>query len=293
MNAINQVAIFGGSHGNELTGVFLVKKFQQQPNLITRQSFQTSALLGNIKAIAEGRRYIEKDLNRCFYGQNHQDDKIVTYEELRAKEIQEILFPHNQPGVDAIIDLHTTTANMGLSVILGNLHPFLLQLAAYLSSINPLVKVYYHPQPKYSGYLRSLCDLGIVIEVGAVAQNILDADLFLHTEQLIYAILDYFELYNQHKLSNHVSSFTLYKFLGTIDYPRNDSGDIQAMIHPQLKFRDFEPLQPGKPIFLTFDGKEIFYTGEDTVYPVFINEAAYYEKGIAMHISQKQLIKLD
>jgi aspartoacylase len=28
------------------------------------------------------------------------------------------------------------------------------------------------------------------------------------------------------------------------------------------------------------------------VYPVFINEAAYYEKGIAMHLTQKKLVDI-
>ena len=60
------------------------------------------------------------------------------------------------------------------------------------------------------------------------------------------------------------------------------------MIHTQLQFRDYDPLNPGDPMFVTFEGKDILYEGESTVYPIFINEAAYYEKGIAMHLSQKQ-----
>ncbi len=75
---------------------------------------------------------------------------------------------------------------------------------------------------------------------------------------------------------------------GTIDYPRNESGEIQGMIHPQLQFQDYKPLTPGEPIFLTFEGEPIAYEGASTVYPVFINEAAYYEKGIAMCITQQQ-----
>jgi aspartoacylase len=43
-------------------------------------------------------------------------------------------------------------------------------------------------------------------------------------------------------------------------------------------------------MFLTFDGRAIAYQGTSTVYPVFINEAAYYEKGIAMCITQKELV---
>ncbi|MEH2464488.1 aspartoacylase [Nostoc sp.] len=290
MSQIERVAIIGGNHGNELTGIHLVKRFQQYPNLINRASFETLALLGNLKAIEEGKRYIDKDLNRCFTNQGLQNQQLSSYEDTRAKAIQQILQPQNKPFVDVIVDLHSTTANMGLSLIFCDLHPFLLRLGAYLSSINPMVKVFVNQQSREAGFLRSLCELGFVIEVGAVAQNILNAELFQQTEQLIYAILDYFEGCNQGNIPQRNSTLTLYQYIETIDYPRSDAygGEIQAMIHPQLQFRDYEPLNPGDPMFLTFEGKDIFYKGESTVYPIFINEAAYYEKGIAMYLTQKQ-----
>ena len=59
------------------------------------------------------------------------------------------------------------------------------------------------------------------------------------------------------------------------------------MIHPQLENKDYQKLQPGEPIFLTFAGKTIFYEGQETVWPVFVNEVAYYEKGIAMCLTKK------
>lgn len=295
MSQIERVAIVGGNHGNELTGIHLVKKFQQYPNLIDRASFETLALLGNLKAIEEGKRYIDKDLNRCFTNQGLQNPQLSSYEDTRAKAIQQILQPQNQPFVDVIVDLHSTTANMGLSLIFGDMNPSLLRLGSYLISINPMVKVFINQESKEGGFLRSLCGLGFVIEVGAVAQNILNAELFQQTEQLIYGVLDYFEGCNQGNIPQINSPLTLYKYIRTIDYPRNDAydglhlqGEIQAMIHPQLQFRDYEPLNPGDPMFMTFEGKDILYEGESTVYPIFINEAAYYEKGIAMYLAQKQ-----
>jgi succinylglutamate desuccinylase len=45
-------------------------------------------------------------------------------------------------------------------------------------------------------------------------------------------------------------------------------------------------------MFLSFTGEEILYTGESVVYPVFINEAAYYEKQIAMVLTEKQQVDL-
>lgn len=291
MNQINRVVIVGGNHGNEFTGIYLVKKFHNHPDLVHRSSFETLSLLGNPQAIAARVRYVEKDLNRCFV-QLSNEDKPANYEELRAREIQTILKPKIPDIEDVIIDLHTTTSNMGLCIILGNRHPILLELAAVLSAINPLVKVYLHQQPKGSGFLRSLSDLGFALEVGPVPQSILNAELFQQTEQLIYTSLDYFENYNLGKNLLKNNTLTVYRSIGVIDYPRSEDGEIQGMIHPQLQFRDYEPLHPGEPMFMTFSGEEIVYKGNDIVYPIFINEAAYYEKGIAMHISQKELIEI-
>jgi aspartoacylase len=55
------------------------------------------------------------------------------------------------------------------------------------------------------------------------------------------------------------------------------------MLHPALQGRDFCELKAGMPIFMGFDGSEILWQGE-TCYPAFINEAAYYEKKIAMSL---------
>ena len=289
MNYIRRVAIIGGTHGNEFTGAYLSKRFAQFPNLIKRPSFEAITLLGNPKAFEVGKRYIDKDLNRCFLSQDLQDQMLFSYEEVRAKEIYHLLKPKDKSPVDWIVDLHTTTANMGLTIILGNNHPFNLRLAAYLSLINPLVRVYSWMQSgQGTPFLRTLCELSCAIEVGPVAQGVLDATLFRKTEELIYAVLDYLEEYNQGKTPQAVSTLTLYQCVEVIDYPRNEHGEIQAMIHPQLQFRDYEALEPGEPMFLTFDGRAIAYEGKSTVYPVFINEAAYYEKGIAMCLTKKQ-----
>ncbi len=292
MNQINRVAIVGGTHGNEFTGAYLIKKFEQHLDLIKRPSFETLTLLGNPKAFLETRRYIDKDLNRSFNSEDLQNPTLSSYEDIRAKNIEQMLRPKGKSQVDVIVDLHSTTANMQLSILLNNPRPFILQLAAYLSSINPEVKVCYTQLGQESNFLDSLCDLGFAIEVGPVAQGVLNAELFQKTEELVYAVLDYLERSNQGAIAKTNSTLTLYRYTGVIDFPRNEHGEIQAMIHPQLQFKDYEPLNPGDPIFLTFDGKAIAYKGTSTVYPIFINEAAYYEKGIAMCLTEKQQINV-
>ncbi|MHC5676344.1 aspartoacylase [Nostoc sp.] len=281
---IKNVAIVGGTHGNELTGIFIVKKYKQNSHLIRRDSFEILTLLANPQAIAAGRRYIDTDLNRCFKPQDLQNPKLINHEQLLARQIA---FTIEQSKIDLIIDLHSTTSNMGLTVILHNHHPYLLNLAAYLNKINPLVKVLQYSLNQDHPYLRNLSKLGFAIEVGAVAQGVLQADIFEQTEALIINILDYLEQSNRGEIASVDNNLTIYRQMVSIDYPRNESGELQGIIHPQLQFQDYQPLAPGEPMFLTFDGQTITYEGESIVYPVFINESAYYEKNIAFYLTQK------
>jgi succinylglutamate desuccinylase len=292
-NKLSRVLIVGGTHGNEFTGVHLIKKFEQFPQLILRHSFETLMLLANPQAFTAVRRYINKDLNRCFLRQNLEDSTLSSYEDLRAKEINHLFGQNGETPVDFILDLHSTTANMGITIIVDNDEPFNLQLAAYLYYVNPLVKVYSSGNSGRSHHaLRSLGRFGICIEVGSVPQGVVNADFFLKTEAIIHTILDYLELYNQEKLPSGSNTLICYEYIEEIDYPRNEHGEIKAIIHPHLQFKDYEVLNPGDPMFLTFDGQIISYQGNSTVYPVFINEAAYYEKGIAMCFTEKHQITI-
>jgi aspartoacylase len=287
MSKIKRVVIFGGTHGNEITGIYLVKKFERSPHLIQRSSFESLTVIANPKAYAIGKRYVDTDLNRCFLRQDLENPHLSSYETQQAKTIYQTFGSQGSQQADFVIDLHSSTANMGLSIILGNENLLNIQLAAYLTSINPKVKVLYSTSTNQDrSHLDSICEFGCTLEVGAVAQNVLDAVLFQETEEIVHAILDYLEAYNQGTPPPVKDTFNVYHSIQTIDYPRNELGEIQAMIHPQLQFRDYQALHPGEPIFLTFEGKEIVYEGDSTVYPVFINEAAYYEKGIAMCITQ-------
>jgi succinylglutamate desuccinylase len=230
-NKLSRVLIVGGTHGNEFTGVYLIQKFEQFPQLINRSSFETLTLLANPQAFTAVRRYINKDLNRCFLRQNLEDSKLSSYEDLRAREINYLFAKNGKTPVDFIVDLHSTTANMGITIIVDNDEPFNLQLAAYLNHINPAIKVCNLGNSGRSyDSLRSIARFGICIEVGSVPQGVLNADFFLKTEAIIYTILDYLELYNQGKVTYFLNNLICYEYLEKIDYPRNEQGEIQAMI---------------------------------------------------------------
>ncbi|GJD22823.1 succinylglutamate desuccinylase/aspartoacylase [Rivularia sp. IAM M-261] len=292
---LNRVLIVGGTHGNELTGAYLIKKFQQFPELICRSSFETLTLFANKRAFTEVRRYIDRDLNHCFSRVDLQDTTLSCYEDLRAKEIDQMFGPNSENPIYFIFDVHSTTTNMGLTLIVDNDDSFSLQLAAYLSSINSEIKVYsfgnLYPSPNLLP-LRALAKSSVCVEVGAVAQGVLNADIFLKTEALVYAILDYLEKYNREKILSQENTLILYEYIEAVYFPRNEHGEIQAMIHPQLEFKDYQALHPDDPMLLTLDGKIIPYKGDSIVYPTFINEAAHYEKGIAMCLTQKHQITI-
>ncbi len=294
MNQINRVAIVGGTHGNEFTGAYLIQKFAQFPDLIARPSFETVTLLANPNAFAAGRRYVEKDLNRCFLKQDLRDPTLSSYEELQAKSIQDTLASNRDKQADFILDLHSSTANMGLTIILVNSHPLNLKLAAYLSQINPLVRVYRcsFKSIEENPFVNSLCESGFAIEVGPIAQGLLKAELFQQTEELISTVLDYIEGFNQGAIPSTNETLILYDHLSVMDYPKQQDGKIFGMIHPELQDKDYQALNPGDPIFIAFDNKTIVYEGASTVWPIFINEAAYYEKGIAMCFTQRQQINI-
>jgi succinylglutamate desuccinylase len=294
MSLIQRVAIVGGTHGNERTGVYLIKKFEQSKELIDRPSFETITLLANPKAIAANRRYVDRDLNRCFGNEDLANLELTSYEDRRAKEITAQLGPKDHPKADVIIDLHSTTANMGLTILPSSTHPFNLRLSAYLSELYPELRVCCGVQcNQNTPMLRSLSPLGCTIEVGAIAQGVINADYLQQTEMLIAAILDYLDAVNCGKPLPIPTSLTLYQAIVSVDYPRDAIGELQAIIHPKLQFQDYQALNPGEPMFLTFAGKSILYQGESTVFPVFINEAAYYEKGIAMTLTEKRQFELE
>ncbi len=290
---IKKVAITGGTHGNELTGVYLVKKWQQNPKLVKRSSFTTLTELMNLQAIKEVRRYIDHDLNRSFGLEDLANETLESYEAKLAKEINAQLGKKgsSSPNVDFIVDLHTTTANMGLSIVVSNQSSLTWRAIAYLCSKEPELKVYQWRGDIENAFVDSIAPHGFAIEVGAIPQGVLRADLFLKTEALVYHLLDFLEKENSKEGLALPKELEVYEHEALVDYPRDKSGDIVAMVHPNRQDRDFSLINKGDPLFLTLENETIRYEGEPR-YTLFVNEAAYYEKGFAMTLAVKKSIRI-
>lgn len=287
---IKQVAIVGGTHGNEFTGIYLLKKWQQQPVLIQRESFNTETLFANPLAYEQNRRYVDNDLNRRFSEAELAAPQLSSHEERRAKEINQLLGPKGDPRCDFLIDLHTTTSNMGPTLLLTANGPFYNQLAAYAKQQMPDVVIVCdedHKSNQEHHLLSTICEKNVIVEVGPAQQSVLRQDVFELSERLTGIVLDFIHLYNTDQLPELTGKIEAYRYLESLTLPLNEKGDRLGMVHANVQDRDFQPIHPGDPIFRTFDGKDICYQGDKVVYPSFINEAAYYDNNLAMSLSEK------
>lgn len=284
---VRHVLVAGGTHGNEYTGAFLARHWLRDDSSLKRDSFSTHVLLSNPDAFKICKRYVDRDLNRSFNPSEIVSNNLAL-ELSRARDIEHWLVSACGGGMPGVIfDLHSTTANMGKSLVLTNREPFNLLLLAYLRQRFADVNAYLWEEPSSQpGFLNSLSSKGFAIEIGPVANGVLQAESVLNTAALVHACLDFIEEWNSGINSALASRVPLHCFRRHVDYPRGSDNLPSAMVHPELQNRDFQALQPGEPVFLGFDGSVTLWEG-DTVWPVFINEAAYYEKGIAFTATDK------
>ncbi|KAL1787674.1 N-acyl-aromatic-L-amino acid amidohydrolase (carboxylate-forming) [Sigmodon hispidus] len=293
---LRRVAVTGGTHGNEMCGIYLVRHWLKAPGELQRPSFSAMPVLANPAATAACRRYIDCDLNRTFTltflkSTATPDDP---YEGTRARELNELLgLKGTDQAFDFILDLHNTTANMGVCLISEASHSyhsgFNVHLCHYLQQQNPGLpcRLLQWESPEKETYsVDSVSKNGICLEIGPQPQGVLRADLFSRMRTLVASILDFIELFNQ-GAAFPAFEMDIYRILGAVDFPRTADGDLAGTVHPQLQDHDFEPLRPGEPIFKLFSGEDVLYEGNSIVYPVFVNEAAYYEKHVAFLKSER------
>lgn len=296
MDKIKQVAIVGGVHGNEFSGIYLVKHYLARPQLIARDSFDCRCVWANPEAHYANKRYLHSDLNRQFKNTDLANPALTNYEQSRAKVLNAELGPKGAAKTDLLIDLHNTTSNMGACLILTQAGPFYNQLAAYVKMVMPEAIISRDEDHFAAAEHALMCTLGrygVLVEVGPQPQSVLRHDILELMDRMTRHILDFVELYNSGNLPELPKQTAAFRYLHSIKLPMNEQGERIGMVHKNVQDKDYQPINPGDPIFMLFDGTEIYYQGEQTVYPTFINEAAYYDNNLAMSLNEKVLITLD
>lgn len=273
---MSKILVFGGTHGNEWTGTYLVTNYHQ--DLQSKYpALKLKFIHANPKAFEMNKRFVDEDLNRVF---DPIKKKLAhkTYEYQRGLEIQRML---QDEAPEWIFDLHTTTANLGPTVIITQDSDDNFKLAAALVKKMPKVKIIFSPDPTQK-YLLSQSQKGLMIEVGPIAGGIIKGSVLLETKQILELLFELIET----KTYLKQTEVTYFEEIKDIFYPLKDD-QIDAFIHPSLQDKDFSLLQKGDPLFQHFDGQTSYYDQEDQSFPIFINEAAYYPSKLAFTLCKK------
>ncbi|XP_033962538.1 N-acyl-aromatic-L-amino acid amidohydrolase (carboxylate-forming) B-like [Pseudochaenichthys georgianus] len=302
-----RVAVCGGTHGNELSGVYLVRELLKMEKKVTKEEEEEEEdervsvvmVLSNPRAMLQCRRYVDTDLNRCFTRAtlNGPVSDVAPYEITRALELNRMLGPKGSPAaVDLVCDLHNTTANMGLCLIAYSdcdwicLHIF-KHLQREMPDV-PIRFIHFDVSSKESYSLDSVGKHGFAMEIGPQPHGVVRSNVYTAMRVGVQNMLDWVRFFNSGTIfeGGFVEVFSMVKH---IDYPRDrETRTITAAIHPQLQDRDFCLLHPGDPLFQTFSGETLPYKGKEPLYPFFINECAYYEKGIALSLARKRRVMI-
>ena len=223
---VRKVVVVGGTHGNERIGSALAHKWTNHPELLHRATLESSiAIISNREAVRQNVRFIDEDLNRCFTVEavskaRSADDPSTLSHELRlVRELDQQLGPKHlgRPGCEAIeaskrcksdfiIDAHSTTSNMGLTLIASPADAFALRVAAHIAFRFPdkNIRIIGPPPESFDFSLITIAPSGLGIEVGPLAHGTLDFKLMQDTEMMVQAALDFIDQHNSHILAGNI-----------------------------------------------------------------------------------------
>lgn len=111
------IIAIGGMHGNELAGIYALKRVFKR---IEKEKIPFSGnfygLSGNLKAIANNVRFNKVDLNRLWTKESVEKIISSTYDEFEAYELKELYYcikkiVKKNSGPFIFLDLHTTSAD--------------------------------------------------------------------------------------------------------------------------------------------------------------------------------------
>uniref|UniRef100_A0A8C1N8W1 N-acyl-aromatic-L-amino acid amidohydrolase n=1 Tax=Cyprinus carpio TaxID=7962 RepID=A0A8C1N8W1_CYPCA len=284
MPTVSRVAVCGGTHGNELAGVYLVRE-RLKRRADGTEPVSVVTVMSNPRAVQLCVRYVETDLNRCFTRATLSAPVSETspYEMIRSQELNALLGPKGSAqAVDLLCDLHNTTANTGLCLI------------TYSDCDWICLHICKHLQARTNTSCAGKA-MHKSMEIGPQPHSVVRSVIFSAMQEGVQLMMDWICQFNSGGFSTTNpcrNLFAVCVFMN-IDYPRDsETHVITAAVHPNLQDRDFCLLHPGDPMFLSFSGETLRYKGKEALYPFFINEGAYYEKGIALSLARKRRVEI-
>ena len=283
-----QVLLVAGTHGNEINAPWLFDQWTKYPELISNNDIKVSRTIGNPKALKECKRYVYSDLNRSFRTELLNDNFIQNYEVCRARELLSGYGPKGSNPCQIVVDLHSTTSSMGSSLVVYGRRPSDLAIASLLQARLGLPIYLHEGDNTQQGFLVESWPCGFVIEIGPVPQGVLHATIIQQTRLILETCLDELSKLNR-GLASFPDSLEVHRHVRSIDFPRSEDGLIDGFVHPARQGQDWIAIQNGAPLFMKLDGTVVEFQSDECLVPVFINEAAYAEKNIAMSFTKKEI----
>lgn len=280
---INKLLVSGGVHGNEYTGIYVVNRIKKYP--LKTKTLEIIPLLANPEAFKLSKRYKDQDLNRSFLTADLQNSSLSSYESHRAREINHLYGTKSDSPVDFLVDLHTTTSNLGKTVITDGKTLLVNKLCAYLVEQIDDLRVIKH-ESVTSVAINNIAPMSLTIEIGSINTSVYDPSAIAVTTEIVNKIIEFIEILNNDSMPE-VKECKVYEPVKTIHYPRDREGNINAVIHKNLHGKDFQVINYDDPIFELMDGGYELLNVPGKWYPIFINESAYYEKDIAFYLTKE------
>ena len=286
--AASDVLVVAGTHGNELNAPWLLQQWNHQPDLINSAGLSIQRLVGNPQAQAAMRRYIDRDLNRSFRP-DLLEQSGGDLEVRRARELVGRFGPKGGEPCSVVLDLHSTTAAIGCSLVLYGRRPADLALAALVQGALGLPIYLHESDSAQTGFLVERWPCGLVVEVGPVPQGVLESRIVRQTRIAVEVCLEVLAAVRL-GVMRPPRQVVVHRHLGSCDVPRGGSDQPHALIHQRLQGRDWVPLKPSDAMFQAADGTTVETPQiENPSIPVFINEAAYAEKHIAFSLTKREV----
>ena len=286
-----RVLVVAGTHGNEINGPWLLDQWRQHPALIDSEGLDVQLAIGNPAACAQGCRYLDRDLNRSFRPDLLKKASVSAAESdremMQALALLKQFGPEGQTPCDLVVDLHSTTSAMGNCLVVYGRRPVDLALAALVQHRLGLPIYLHEADSAQQGFLAERWPCGVVIEVGPVPQNVRRSDIVLQTRLALEAVLAAIRSVRL-GTARYPGQVVIHRHLGSLDLPRRSSGERDSLVHPNLQDRDWHPLKSGDPLFIDAESRTSVFEGEDEIVPLFINEAAYAEKAIALSLTKRE-----
>ena len=283
-----QVLLVAGTHGNEINGIFLFDQWKKSPLLINTHGINTCRVIGNPEAQKAGKRYIHRDLNRSFHQESLVNINSSTLESSRANELVNLYGEEGENPCQIALDFHTTTAAMGSCLVVYGRRDADLALASLIQNQLGLPIYLHESDQKQTGFLVESWPCGLVIEIGPIGQGLLNSRVISQTKLILETLMEQI-----HKVENlnlyFPEKLIIHRHIKSIDFPKDDNGNIVGFVHFERQSKDWHALKKNDELFLKLNGETIRFEEDESYIPVFINEAAYMEKNIAMSLTKREL----